>query len=315
MFHKQITATAQYIVDESRYAMENPSLGRLVQATVSAEQAGQSIAVASLEHLNDLSWVEDIGLRWLKHLLTKNVTSPVFPGSPMDGGSDVIKTGLVHRTSGCAIALQAFDAAMLATVKKQLADAEIDVLVGRPNVIKIANRGNLTVEIAEYEQLTEHQDFDLPIRAMSRRQITISRKSAALIIDGRYQSFRFTDAKDDPLVINIADLATSLPFRVHVNRNDGTVTAVHANDDKDNVVRTMMSVLRQLSNEDRESILRKYAEHGTHFVRWHAIRELAILKRDQILPDLCHWAQSEPSLYLKRYINELHRSLTSNRTD
>jgi hypothetical protein len=102
MIQDRVLATAHYHANESRYAFEHHSLSKLIRATRAAEDSGFSIADAAIDELNDLSWVSDIGCRWLSHHSTRHVTSPIFPGSPADGGGDVIKTGLVHRTSSTA---------------------------------------------------------------------------------------------------------------------------------------------------------------------------------------------------------------------
>lgn len=306
-----IIGLASYFTAETRWALENTGLRHIVEALDATDGAVRSVVDAAISSLTKTSWVGELGARWVSHCARGEHAIPIFAGGLADGGADVVKTGLVFRNAKVAVALQAFDSLMLHAVKVSLDDAGMDILLGRSSVIKVVNGGSLTCHINEYQPITSDYDFDLSLKLLSSREIYLDSKSEPFVIDGRRHGIRFIGSKCDPLLINVTDIGNSLPFRVNVSRLDGRILAINANNDADNIVRTMMTVLRQLGANERRPILERYLGHPTHFVRWHALRELALLDPLKAVGYIARSASEERGEYMRRNVENLGHHLES----
>lgn len=310
MLAEAIKREARYFSEELKSLYAHAALGPIIRAATNTEgHPSRQILSALREMFSDTSWISDAGRRWVDHLQNDAFHVPPVPGALADGGSDVVKTALVFKNDALILSLQSFDSQALSVTRERLAVANYVILTGRTTVTRVVNGGSLFCELVEFGPLDVDFDLDEPLEVRGARPVILDSNSPPLVTDGRTTATRYLNSVGNPLLLSATIFADALPFRCSVDTRTGAILSVNATRDVDNMVRSLMTVLRQLDDSERDTLLRKYFAHPAHFVRWHALREFAAMQGAEAIPTLLDVLSGEASAYVRRAIESLIRAL------
>jgi len=306
MLAESIRKEASYYKDEVARLYAHPVLSAAIRAVSGAGPLSTEQILSAIEPVfADTSWLVEAGRRWVGHLEGDELHFPPVPGALADGGSDVIKTALIFKNDKVIIALQCFDSQALALTRSQLAVAGHVILTGRTTVTRVVNDASLSCALVKFDALEPTSDLDVALGVQGSSEFGLDFASLPLVVDGRSTAMRFLDSARNPLVLSATILADALPFRCSVDTATGSILSVQAARDVDNMARAGMTVLRQLEDPGRDTLLEKFFGHEAHFVRWHAMREYAGMHGAAAIPALRQALAVEASAYVRRGIESL----------
>lgn len=270
---------AEVRTEEARYLATVPALRALREALAELPPTdNDAILAATRPMLEDYSWLADMTSRWTRVAAANSAFIFPIQTAGQFGAADAFDSGILYSDTRAIIAIETLDDAVLRKFRSDSDGREAEIeFPGRHVALRVCGNGRLTIDLYETDPLTDDTDLARPLPVRNLGTKVIDEESGVFEMDGRRQAFRIVAATGNPVFLVLSVVGSSLQCRVRVGCAGGDIRKVEANEVRYNKLRVLLTLLDMIDAEGREAVLRDFVAHPTFFVRYHALRELAVL--------------------------------------
>jgi hypothetical protein len=281
---------------------------RGVLDAMAPETSAADIVGAADGILREPTWLAELSTALLEEFETRQREEAPFRGLFRDGGADALTPFGVLEHPNLRLVLESLDAPLLNAARAAGPALETLVFSGQHASVRMVGHGSVTLQIYRTDRFDDCTDFAAPRSVHHEDPVTI-RTGSPLVHINRMSGFRLVSAEGAPLLMLTTTPVDASPVTLHVSAETGKVIKVAPNSTRHSPLPFHLSVLSLLGDERAAGVAESMASHDAFFVRWDAMRQLAMMRGEGALETLEYFMSGEANPMVLRAAHALKAAL------